>query len=170
MSGMQRPILAARLTQSANAVLVPTPFDEREPRAYRDRDGRLLPPNSLDLVKVGLVQGALAAARRPGFNGRTPFHEAALLGRDDFIRPLLELDRSLVKLRTNRQTTPLMKASLSGMASTAKILLAHGASVWDANDRGRLPLHLASTGDVARWLLSTVDDAGERMGGSVQRK
>lgn len=84
--------------------------------------------------------------------GRTALHQAAVDGDAPRVRELLVRDEAdpNVRVRSKEETSsewgdrPLHFASREGHAQVVRLLLAHGADVNAANDRGVTPMHRAT--------------------------
>ncbi len=95
---------------------------------------------------LGTLQQALDAGVDPDVlepNGATPLIVAAMFGRTELVRFLIDNEASL-DIQNNDGATALHVASLFGHPQTVKLLLAGGAARELRNNDGRTPLDFVS--------------------------
>ncbi|PHZ08986.1 ankyrin, partial [Rhizopus microsporus ATCC 52813] len=73
--------------------------------------------------------------------GYTPLHEAALRGKTDIVRLLLEYNAD-VNSRGADLDTPLHDAAENGHTEVVQLLLEYGADMTIANSKGQTPLDI----------------------------
>nr|XP_027201906.1 serine/threonine-protein phosphatase 6 regulatory ankyrin repeat subunit B-like [Dermatophagoides pteronyssinus] len=78
------------------------------------------------------------------YDGRTPLHLAAALGRDESLRILIDFDYYSINCRDNNLITPLHRACRNNHIGCVRLLLEHNADV-NARTRTHLtPLHVCA--------------------------
>ncbi|OAA57931.1 Ankyrin repeat-containing domain protein [Niveomyces insectorum RCEF 264] len=109
--------------------------------------------NNHAIVSLLLEHGALVNATNES-SGRTALHVAALSGRDDIVKTLLDA-KANIEARDGAGYTPVSMAANNGSESTVRILAEAGADLTAAVTDGKWsPLHLAYRHPaVARVLL-----------------
>ncbi len=76
-------------------------------------------------------------------DGRTPLHYAALSGRLDVVKVLIEQEDIFIDATDNEGNTPLMLALKERHIQVAKLLIESGAIINIRNNNGDTPLHFA---------------------------
>jgi truncated hemoglobin YjbI len=122
--------------------------------AHRDLDTE--PSDGDDLGRFRHLQAMIEAytgvSRMIGLD--SPLHASLRAATRDRFRSEVERDRSCVRLLGLRGQTLLHEAALAGDAELAAALIHSGADPNAKEAEGHTPLYRASTGDVARVLLS----------------
>jgi len=106
--------------------------------ARKNRFGKCISPARL-FAGLFLLMPLTAAAFPPP----AEIHDAALAGKLDAVKTLVEADPSLMRLKDGGGNTPLHAAAQGGSASVAAYLIEKGAEVGATNASGDTPLHIA---------------------------
>jgi ankyrin repeat protein len=125
----------------------------------------------LNTIKFLLANGA--NPNQLDSDGNTPLlcalgstrNDVAPETRAQILKMLLDNGADPNLASSNGFNTPLIEASLLGQTDAAKILLANGARVGQANNEGSTPLHFAGNAEIARLLISAGADAHTRTAG-----
>ncbi|GBG27421.1 ABC transporter B family member 11 [Hondaea fermentalgiana] len=89
-----------------------------------------------------------------GLNGQTPLHTATHNDNLDIIRYLLDAGADVNARTTYNGSTPLQWATAADNKRVVKVLVRAGADVCFCNFSGNTALHLATSVDVAKYLVS----------------
>ena len=80
-------------------------------------------------------------------SGDTALHGAALIGKMEYMRILLDVGKANVNAKTNLSYTPLHYAASGGHIEAATLLIERGAEINPINDNNRTPLDNAHVFD-----------------------
>ncbi len=72
--------------------------------------------------------------------GNSPLHDAAYLGKDDFVRLLLTVKGIKIDARNNEGETPLYLAAVHDRVKVLKMFIANNADPCIATHKGETPL------------------------------